>query len=435
MLNLLFKKLKTILQSGTIKNSAMVLMLRLIGMALGYASIILISRLFGAETYGRFALLLTTAQFLLLIFSLGLPFSIVKLTSDINFFKNNVPQNNYLLYSLKALLISAIIGAVSIFLLSKFVAVYVFKDVLLIPYLKALSYFFVFLVLHKFLVEFIKGKKRFTTYGLFLYVLPYVLFFIVFGLMYFNNQNEAEESIYIAYLLPFLILAITAFFFLPLKKLKTKTSYKYDTLFALAFPMLFSAAFIFISNWTDIFMLGAMVSKTEVGIYNAAYKVATIALVIITAINTVLAPKIATLYSENNIEGIKSEVQKATKIITFLSIPIFVLVIVFRKQFLSIFGAEFVQGEYALIIIAIGLLFNAVSGSVAQILNMTKHQQELKKFTMITVIINIVLNYILIKHFGIIGAAIASLVSNVVLNVLCIVFIKKEFNFYAFFKF
>lgn len=54
---------------------------------------------------------------------------------------------------------------------------------------------------------------------------------------------------------------------------------------------------------------------------------------------------------------------------------------------------------------------------------------------MITVIINIVLNYILIKHFGIIGAAIASLVSNVVLNVLCIVFIKKEFNFYAFFKF
>lgn len=431
----MIQKLKSITKSGTIKNSAIVLILRVAGMALAYASIILISRLFGAETYGRFALLLTTAQFLVLLFSLGLPFAIVKLTSDVNFFKDNKPQNTYLLNALKAVFISGLLGAVIIFFLSKAVAVYVFNDVLLIPYLKTLSYFFVFLVLHKFLIEFIKGKKHFTSYGLFLYVLPYALFFLVFGIMYYQNQNTTEESVYYAYLLPFLVLALATFCFLPIKRLKTKKLHNYNALFALSFPMLFSAAFIFISNWTDVFMLGAMVSKAEVGIYNAAYKVATIALVIINAINAVLAPKIATLYSQNNLDGIKREVQKATKIITYLSVPIIVLIIILRKQFLSIFGAEFVQGEYALIIIAIGLLFNAMSGSVGQILNMTKHQHQLKKFTIISVIINIVLNYILIKNFGIIGAAIASLVSNVVLNVLCVIFIKKEFNFYAFFKF
>lgn len=431
----MFQKLKIIFQSSAFKSSAIVLILRVLGMALAYVSIILISRLFGAETYGRFALLLTTAQFLLLIFSLGLPSVIVKLTSDVDFFSNNLPRNRYLFNALKAVLISGIIGSLIIFFLSKALAIHVFDDVMLIPYLKTLSYFFVFIVLHKFLVEFIKGKKQFISYGFLLYVLPYLLFFIVFGIMYYFSDKETEASIYISYLLPFLILSLISVLYFSPRKLIIKKSYSYKALFALSFPMLFSAAFIFISNWTDVFMLGAMVSKAEVGIYNASYKVATLALVIINAINAVLAPKIATYYSQDNITGIKREVQKATKIITYLSVPIIVLIIIFRKQFLAIFGAEFVQGEYALIIIAVGLLFNAMSGSVGQILNMTKHQNQLKNFTIVSVVVNVVLNYILIKNIGIIGAAVASLVSNVTLNILCIIFIKKEFNFYAFFKF
>uniref|UniRef100_UPI003A945168 flippase n=1 Tax=Idiomarina abyssalis TaxID=86102 RepID=UPI003A945168 len=399
-------KIKNIIKTGLFSSSAVVLLFRVLGMALAYASIILISRLFGAETYGRFALLLTTAQFLLLIFSLGLPFAMVKLTSDVNFFSNNTPQNTYLLNALKVSVLSGLVGALIIYFLSNTLAIHLFNDEMLVPYFKALSFFFVFLVLHKFLVEFIKGKKHFSGYAILLYVMPYVLFFVVFGVMYYNNINEQEESVFIAYLLPFLFLAIVALFYLPVKRIKSSNIHNYKALLSLSFPMLFSAAFIFISNWTDVFMLGAMVSKADVGIYNAAYKVATIGLVIINAINTVLAPKISTYYSQNNIEGIKSEVQKATKVITYLTLPIISVILIFRKSFLGFFGAEFIDGEIALIIISIGLLFNALSGSVGQVLNMTKHQHELKRFTIVSVIVNIVLNYILIKNFGIIGAAI-----------------------------
>jgi O-antigen/teichoic acid export membrane protein len=404
-------------------------------MSLAYLALVIISRVFGAEANGRFALLLTTAQFFLLIFSLGLPLAIVKLTSDVKYFNNNIPINNYLLTALKTVLISATVGAVIIFLLSKTIAVSVFKDVLLTPYLKALSFFFVFFVLHNFLLEYIKGRKRFASYGLFLYVLPYSLFFIVFGFLYYQGNVSPEANVYLAYLIPYLILAFSVSFFLPFKKLKTKTPYKYNALFALSFPMLFSAAFIFISNWTDVFMLGVMVSKADVGIYNTAYKIATITLVIINAINTILAPKIATLYSKDDINGIKVEVQKATKIITCLSVPIIVLIITFRKELLSLFGPEFEKGENVLIIITIGLLFNALSGSVAQVLNMTKHQKELRNFTLLSALVNIIFNYFLIKEYGIIGAAIASLISNVLLNVICIWYIKKNLNFYTFFKF
>lgn len=416
------------------KQSAIVFVLRIVGMTLAYTAIILISRVYGAETYGRFSLLLTTAQFLVLIFSLGLPFAIVKLTADSNFFEIT-PKNNYLYNALKAVIISGLLGSILLYFSVDIIAINIFNDPLLIPYFKTLSYFFVFVVLHSFLVEFLKGRKLFIDYGLYLYVMPYLLFFIIFYFFFFKNSRITENAIYFSYLIPFLIISGIAFFFLPIKRLKTINKYLYKDLFKLSFPMLFSAAFIFISNWTDVFMLGAMVSKAEVGIYNASYKLAIIALLVITAVNTVLAPKISELYSNGNILEIKKEVQKATKIITFVTTPIVIVLIVFRKQLLGLFGKEFIQdGSTVLIIIALGLFFNALSGSVGQILNMTKYQKKLKKFTIISVLVNITLNYFFILNYRIIGAAIASMISNIFLNAMCLIYIKKELKFNAFFK-
>ena len=65
---------------------------------------------------------------------------------------------------------------------------------------------------------------------------------------------------------------------------------------------------------------------------------------------------------------------------------------------MELFGAGFSEGKTALVIIAVGLLFNALSGSVGQVLNMTQHQEALKKYTIVSVVVNIVLNFILIKQ-------------------------------------
>lgn len=429
----LVQKIKNIIQIPLLKKSVIVLFLRALGMLLAYSSIIFISRLFGAEVYGRFSLLLTTSQLLLLVFSLGLPFAMVKLTADEYFFKD-YPINNYLLNALKIILVSGVIGSLFIYMISKTLAINVFNDYGLVTYFKTLSYFFVFIVLHSFFTEFLKGRQKFKAYGLFLFVMPYGLFLIIATLFYMQ-QIKTEKAIYLSYLIPFVVITSILTFFIPIKKLKTKEKYSYNKLFSLSMPMLFSAAFIFISNWTDVFMLGAMVTKAEVGIYNAAYKVATISLVIITSINTVLAPKLSRLHSQDKYSEIKKEVIKATKLITYLTIPIITLILIFRKQILSVFGPEFIEGEPVLIILAIGLLFNAMSGSVGQILNMTKYHKELRNFTILSAVINILLNYVLIINYGIIGAAIASVISTFFLNFVCLAFIKKKLGFIAFFGF
>jgi len=242
-----FKKFKKLTSEQLLKKSAIVLFLRIVGMALAYVAIILISRTFGAETYGRFSLLLTTIQFLVLLFSLGLPQLMIKLTADKRFY-DITPKNNYLYHALIAILVSGIIGSILLYFSVDIIAVNIFRDPLLIPYFKTLSYFFVFFVLHSFLVEFLKGRKLFINYGLYLYVMPYLLFFIIYFVFYDKEINITERAIYFSYLIPFLIITVITFFFLPLKQLKTTKAYPYKDLFQLSFPMLFSATFIFISS-------------------------------------------------------------------------------------------------------------------------------------------------------------------------------------------
>ncbi len=406
-------------------------MLRILGMFLSYVAILIISNFFGAEVYGRYSLSLVILQFLILIFSLGLTPSTVKLTADVNFFQKNKPSNRYLLNSIILLLVSTILCGLFVAVFKDKLAVNLFNDKKLIPYFNYISIFIVFAAFHIFIAEFIRARQKFIQYGIYLYVMPY-MFLIVF-LLLTKYLNYDESFTFLSYLLSLLLLSLIMLWYLPGKSLFTENTYSYKALLNLSFPMMFSAAFIFISNWTDIFMLGALVSKADVGIYNAAYKLAILALVVVNAVNTVLAPKISDFYSKNRLDKIETEVQKATKIISVVTIPIVVVLILFRKQLLGLFGPEFAQGETALVIISLGLLFNALSGSVAQVLNMTKHQKQLRLFTLISALVNILLNFVLIKKLGIIGAAIASLVSNVLLNLLCIVYIKKQYNFYTFF--
>lgn len=401
----------------------------MLGMLLSYVAILFISNNYGAEVYGRFSLTQTLLQFLILVFSLGLGVSTVKLTSDSRFFRKNKPLNNYLKNSLVLLLLSSIFCALLLMVFGKWLATRVFNDGNLVEYFNFIVLFLVFAVFQNYFTEFLRGKNKFVHYGLFKYFLPPVLFI---GLLYFFHFLDPvnEVSTFFSYILSFVVLFVAVLFYFPFRSVNPEPVYSYKKIFSLSFPMMFSAAFIFLCNWTDVFMLGAMVSKKEVGIYNAAYKLAIIALLAIQAFNIVLAPKISELYSKNKIVELKIEVRNASNWILFITIPMVFILVVFRKQLLGLFGEEFLYGQTALIIISLGFLVNSFFATVGQVLNMTHHQKILRNYTFFGAILNIILNYIFIKRMGIEGAALASMISIILINILCAFKIKNEFGFF-----
>ena len=216
-------------------------------------------------------------------------------------------------------------------------------------------------------------------------------------------------------------------------KLKSKTNFPINRLLKLSFPMMFSTTLLFLLNWTDIFMLGAMKGSSEVGIYNVAFKIASLGYLIIIAINVVIAPKISELYSKNNMVALKKVIQHSTWFIIVLTIPLMALILLFRETILGIFGIEFLNGETALVIIGCGVLISSISGNVDQILNMTNSHKILRNITFFCFMVNVILNYFLIPVYGINGAAIASLITNVLINAICLYYIKKNLGFFTFY--
>lgn len=404
-------------------------MLRNVGMLLAYVVIILITNYYGADGYGRYSIAFILLQLMVLFFSLGLPQAIVKLTADFNFFRHDKPLNNYLRNSIILLIISSIIGSLLLFISKDWLASFVFDNSFLTNYFSSISIFLIFAIFHVFVCEFIRAKQMFGHYGLFMYLLPN-LFLIIF-LIIFHQMGLGEQYSITAQLIALCIITLFClFFFFPIKSIKRTKKHPFKSLLTLSFPMMFSEAFLFITNWVDVIMLGIMASKEEVGLYNAAFKLAILSLIIIRAVNTILGPRISKLYSLKKMNALKKEVQKATKIVTILTLPIVIGLIIFREEFLSLFGPEFIKAQTVLIIISVSMMFSALSGTVGQILNMTNYQKELRNLTLISALINIALNYMLIPLYGINGAAIASLISTAFLNIACVFIIKNKLGFY-----
>jgi len=165
-----------------------------------------------------------------------------------------------------------------------------------------------------------------------------------------------------------------------------------------------------------------------VGVYNVAVKVALFTTLTLSAVNSIVAPKLSESFNNNRNSEFKDIIRYSTRLIFFSTIPILLLIFLFPEFILSLFGAEFVIAKLALIILTVSQAVNALSGSVGTILNMTGKQKVYGSILLISLILNIVLNYILIPSYGINGAAVASACSLIFWNLYSVYYIYKQYN-------
>jgi len=75
-----------------------------------------------------------------------------------------------------------------------------------------------------------------------------------------------------------------------------------------------------------------------------------------------------------------------------------------------------------------------MSGSVGVIMQMTGHQKVYQNIVLIALILNIVLNFTLIPLYGILGAAIATVVSISSWNIIGAVYLKQKLNIRSYYS-
>ena len=107
--------------------------------------------------------------------------------------------------------------------------------------------------------------------------------------------------------------------------------------------------------------------------------------------------------------------------------------IALSKIVLSYFGKEFLLGHNILIILVFGQIINAATGSVGIFLNMTGNQKVLRNIIIATAVFVVMGYYLVIPIYGMLGAAIISVIGTTILNVFSAIYVYRKLQYVTFY--
>ena len=176
-----------------------------------------------------------------------------------------------------------------------------------------------------------------------------------------------------------------------------------------------NAAYIITEN-TDVVMLAAFADPDAVGIYRAAARYAQLVSFALLAAMLPLRPRISAAFARDDRMAQRRAARTAAVLAMAIGLPAAVLLIAFGDVLLAVFGDEFIGGRVALTILVVGQVVNVAAGHVGVLMTMTGHEKRVAATVGAAALCNIVLNFLLIPRFGIAGAAAATAISLVLWN-------------------
>jgi O-antigen/teichoic acid export membrane protein len=177
--------------------------------------------------------------------------------------------------------------------------------------------------------------------------------------------------------------------------------------------------------WADTVMLGILTRDTDVGVYNVATRLVTLAAFVMVPVNQAVGPRLAHLSHVDDRDELRRVYAVATGWIVRLSLPAFIVLIVFPRDLLALFGHAFVAGAAVTVVLAAGKFVDAATGPCAVLLNMSGRPRYNMLANLAALVLNVVLNLVLIPPFGIVGAATAWAVSLVLVNAVRVWYVRR----------
>lgn len=179
-------------------------------------------------------------------------------------------------------------------------------------------------------------------------------------------------------------------------------------------------------SWAGVLALGFWHESTQVGLYSTAYRTAALISFVLVAVNTISAPTFAALHEHGDVDGLERLARATAKLMTIAASPLLLVLIVVPEWIMGLFGAEFRAGAMALTIMAVGQFINVATGSVGYLLAMTGREKLLRNAVAAAAGLNLLLLYVLVPTWGLVGTALASATALVVLNVLTALSVWRE---------
>ena len=187
-------------------------------------------------------------------------------------------------------------------------------------------------------------------------------------------------------------------------------------------------------KFMDRIMLGMMSTNSEVGYYESCEKIVQIPIALITALGTVMLPRISNMIAENKgDEGI--QYMKKSLILTLIvAAPLSFGIMAVAREFVPWFyGMGFEKCVDVFQILMPSCLFLAVANVVrTQYLIPYKEDKIYIISVILGAVINLGLNALLIPHFQSVGAAMGTLVAEATVCIVQSLLIRRQINVFKY---
>jgi len=168
----------------------------------------------------------------------------------------------------------------------------------------------------------------------------------------------------------------------------------------------------------DVLILAAVFSIKEAAVYGAVSRCMIAGVFLTTALRQTIQPRLRREIAFGDRRVVKNMYGASTTWLVVATWPIYLVMMTHAPLVMSVFGAKYVTGSTALVLLCAAMLVATACGLVDVVLLMLGHSWLSTINVVIALVLNVILNLALAPTYGMIGSAIAWVVSILATNVI-----------------
>lgn len=407
-----------------------------LGVAVGFVNaVILMPQFMSPEEIGLWRTLAGIASFLTPFALLGTPASITKFVPRLDAQQRKEAIGLFISWIIIGYFLVIL---VSFFFKSEIISIYAEKDQIEQDY-----FFYIVLLLasmasYTFLEGISKANLDISTPNFFretAYKGLHLLIIVLFGLEKINFQTylELQLGIYVFLILSILVILIKRKWF------QVKLSSSFDrrdklTFFQFGFFNLLNGLGTVLFTQMDKLMISKLLGLKEVAIYTIAVFITSVISIPTKYIGEISGPILSKAIHENREKDVEAHYASSAINQLIITSLVFLGIVSVTAEIFAIMPNGEIYATGAIVIFLIGLtkVVDGGFGFVSALIGLSKDYKVLTIILIIAGLLNVLLNYLLITSLGLMGAALATLITYLLFNLTQYLYIRTKFGYKAF---
>lgn len=401
------------------KNAGLGIGGRLFFLLVRFCIALLVARTLGPEQYGIYVLAMGIIAFPVAFSLLGLEPAMVRFVAQYKAQKESAKLRGTIAFGCEVVLISSLVLGLGLFMSAEWMSEVIFHKMSLIPLLRVMALAVPFSSVMVILLSALQGAKmvkyKILVEQMFMPMSRLILVIVAFWLGF------QILGVVWAWAITTIAGFLLAVFFM-LRRIGPLFSesriVEKKTIISFSAPLFLSRFFYQNRKMIGIIILGGFYPAVQIGIYGVAMRALPFILIPLFAFNIVFSPIISDLFTRGKLDELARVYKTGSKWVITATLPIFILIVFFSKEIMTIFGSGFAESAKIMIILLTGQMVNVATGSAAIMLSMTG-KPLYNLFNSVTLfVVSIVLTILMIQKFGPIGAAYAYSLSIIFVQLL-----------------